>query len=468
MCVDYRALNKVTIKDKHPLPRIDDLLDTMKGATIFSKIDLRSGYHQIIYPKDVEKSSFTTRDGHYEFLVMSFGLTNAPATFMRLMNNIQRPYLEKFVAVFLDYIMVFSKNEEEHKERLQKVLEILRQEKLYAKMSKCEFCKEKIEYLGHVVLAKGILVDPKKVKAVREWKTPISVHEVRSFLGLASFYRRFVLGFSKIAAPLTELLKKSKRFKWTDQCQKSFDILKQKLTDAPILTLPDMEKPFTLYTDASGIAIGVVLTQQGKVIAYESRKMNDAEKKYPIFDQELLAIIHAIKIWKHYLKNNEFEVITDHKPLVSFPPKAELGSKQYRWAMIFEEFKPKLTYQAGKRKRSGRCFIKVTLGFNISMVQGSFRQEIQKAQEQDKWCQETRNILEQGEKVPNISYPDGLLWYGDRVIIPDIAELKYKILYEIHDSPFSSHIGRDKTFESAKKYVYWKNMRKEVAKYIQT
>eukprot|EP01018_Ginkgo_biloba_P033872 Gb_14370 [translate_table: standard] len=247
MCVDYRALNKVPIKYKYPPPRIDDLLDTMKGATIFSKMDLRSGYHQIrIHHEDVEKTAFTTRDGHYEFLVMPFGLTNAPTTFMRLMNNILRPYLGKFVVVFLNDIMVFSKNEEEHKEHLQKVLEVLRQEKLYAKMSKCEFCKEEIEYFGHIVSTKGISVDPKKIKAIKEWKTPVSVHEVRSFLGLASFYRGFVLSFSKLAAPLTKLLKKSKRFKWTEQCQKSFDTLKQKLKEAPILALLDMATPFTL------------------------------------------------------------------------------------------------------------------------------------------------------------------------------------------------------------------------------
>eukprot|EP01018_Ginkgo_biloba_P010340 Gb_18721 [translate_table: standard] len=377
MCVDYRALNKVTIKDKYPLPRIDDLLDSMKGATIFSKMDLRSGYHQIrIHPEDVEKTTFTTRDGHYEFLVMPFGLTNALATFMRLMNNILRPYLGKFVAVFLDDIMVFSKDKKEHKQHLQKVLEVPRQEKLYAKLSKCEFWKEEIEYLGHIVSSKGISVDPKKVKAVKEWKTPASVHEVRSFLGLANFYRRFVLGFSKLVAPLTELLKKSKRFKWTEQCQKSFEILKQKFTEAPILTLPDTAKPFTLYTDASGIAVGAVLTQEGKVIAYERRKMNDAERRYPIFDQELLAVIHAIKIWKHYLKNNDFEVITDHKPLLSFPPKAELSSRQYRWAMLFEEFKPKLTYLEGKENVVADGLSRLPQAFNISLIQGSFRQEL--------------------------------------------------------------------------------------------
>eukprot|EP01018_Ginkgo_biloba_P003633 Gb_16330 [translate_table: standard] len=335
-------------------------------------------------------------------------------------------------------------------------------------MSKCEFCKEEIEYLGHIVLAKGISVDPKKIKAVKEWKTLMSMHEVRSFLILASFYIRFVLSFSKLIAPLTELLKKSKRFKWTEQCQTSFDILKHKLTEALILTLPDVAKPFTLYIDASGVAIGVVLTKEGKVIAYESRKMNEAEMRYPICDQELLAIIHVIKIWKHYLKNNDFEVITGHKPLLSFPPKAELGSRQYRWAMISEEFKPKLTYQSGKENVVADALSRLPQAFNTLVIQGSFRQEIQKAQEQDEWCQESRKALEEGDQLRNISYRDELLWYRDRVVILDIAEVKYKILYEIHESPFASHIGRDKTYESTRKYVYWKNMQKEIAEYIQT
>eukprot|EP01018_Ginkgo_biloba_P010336 Gb_18708 [translate_table: standard] len=287
---------------------------------------------------------------------------------MRLMNNILRPFLGKFVAVFLDDIMILSKNEEEHREHLPKVLEVLRQEKLYAKLSK-----------------------------LREWTTPISVHELRSFLGLASFYRRFVLNFSKLVAPSTKLLKKSKRFKSMNQCQASFEILKQKLTEAPILTLPDMARPFTLFTNASGVSIGAVLTQDGKVIAYESRKMNEAEGRYPIFDQELLAMIHAIKIWKYYLKNNDFEVITDHKPLLSFPRKAKLGSRQYRWAMIFEEFKPTLTYQVGKEYVVAGALSRLPQALNISVIQGYFREDIQRAQENDKCCQESRKALEEGE-----------------------------------------------------------------------
>eukprot|EP01018_Ginkgo_biloba_P018972 Gb_14590 [translate_table: standard] len=434
MCVNYRALNKVTIKEKYPLPRIDDILDTMKGATVFSKIDLRSGYHQIrIHPKDIEKTTFITRDGHYEYLVMRFGLTYAPATFMRLMNNVLRPFLGKFVVLFLDDIMIFSKSVDEHKEHLKQVLDVLRREKLYAKFFKCDFFKEKVEYLEHIVSIEGIVVDPKKIQVIKDWKTPASVHEVRSFLGLANFYRKFVLNFSKLVAPLTELLKKSRRFKWTDKCQMSFDLLKQKLIEAPILTLPDVSRPFTIFTDASGVAIGVVLTQDGKVVAYESRKMNEAEQRYPIYDQELLAIVHAIQIWKHYLKNNDFEVVTDHKPLLSFLPKGELGSRHYRWAMLFEEFRPKIIYRAGKENVVADALLRIpqvnsvslvegTLrkeiadaqnfdkwcqevvqaieigglpqAFNISVIQGYFRQEIQKAQEQDKWCQETRKALE--------------------------------------------------------------------------
>eukprot|EP01018_Ginkgo_biloba_P018667 Gb_31742 [translate_table: standard] len=376
---------------------------------------------------------------------MPFRLTNALATFMRLMNNILRPFLGKFMVVFLDDIMIFSKNEEEHGEHLQKSLEVLRYEKLYAKLSKCEFCKEEIDYLGHIVSVKGISVDLKKMKAVREWKTPVRVHEVKKFLRLA-------------------------RFKWMNQCQASFDILRQKLTEAPILTLPDMARPCTLFIDASGVAIGAILTQDGKVIAYESRKMNEAERRYPIYDQELLEIVHAIKIWKHYLKNNDFEVVTDHKPLLSFSPEGGLGSRQYRWAMFFEEFRPKIIYRVGKENVVADSLSRIQLANSVSLVEGTLRKEIADAQKVYKWCQGIVQAIENGEYVPNMSVEDGILWYNNRIIVPNIAKLKYKILFELRDSPFVSHVGRDTTYKVAKKYVYWKNMnmKKEVSNYVRT
>ncbi|KAG8474362.1 hypothetical protein CXB51_034083 [Gossypium anomalum] len=219
LCIDYRQLNKVTVKNKYPLPRIDDLFDQLKGATVFSKIDLRSGYYQLrVKESDVPKTTFRTRYGHYEFLVMPFGLTNAPAIFMDLMNRIFRPYLDKFVVVFIDDILIYSHDETEHAEHLRTVLQILRDNQLYAKFSKSEFWLREVGFLGHIVSGEGIKVDPSKISAIVDWKPPKNVSEVRSFLGLAGYYRRFVKGFSMIATPLTRLLRKDIKFEWTEKC----------------------------------------------------------------------------------------------------------------------------------------------------------------------------------------------------------------------------------------------------------
>ena len=208
MCIDYRQFNKVTIKNKYPIPRIDDLFDQLQGACVFSKIDLRSGYHQLkIRATDVPKTAFWTRYGHYEFVVMSFGLTNAPAAFMSLMNKIFKPYLDLFVIVFIDDILIYSKSKKEHEEHLRMVLEMLREKKLYAKFSKCEFCLDSVSFLGHVVSKEGVMVDPSKIKTVKNWVRPTNVSEIRSFVGLASYYRRFVKVFSSIASQLTNLTK---------------------------------------------------------------------------------------------------------------------------------------------------------------------------------------------------------------------------------------------------------------------
>ena len=219
MCVDYRALNEVTIKNKYPLPRIEDLFDQLKGACVFSKIDLRSGYHQLkIRASDIPKTAFVSRYGLYEYTVMSFGLTNAPAYFMYLMNKVFMDYLDKFVVVFIDDILVFSRNEEEHEEHLRLVLQRLRENQLYAKLSKCEFWLKEVSFLGHVISEGGVSVDPGKVRDVLEWEAPKNVSEIRSFLGMAGYYRCFIEGFSKIARPMTKLLEKGSRFVWIGEC----------------------------------------------------------------------------------------------------------------------------------------------------------------------------------------------------------------------------------------------------------
>ena len=271
LCVDYCQLNKVTIKNRYPLPRIDDLMDQLVGACVFSKIDLRSGYHQIrVKPEDVPKTAFRTRYGHYEYLVMPFGVTNAPGVFMDYMNRIFHLYLDSFVVVFIDDILVYSKTREEHEEHLRVVLQTLKDNRLYAKLSKCDFWLEEVSFLGHVISKGGIAVDPSKVEAVMSWESPKSVFEIRSFLGLAGYYRRFIEGFSKLALPLTKLTRKGQVFVWDAQCESSFRTLKERLTTAPVLVLPDPSEPFVVYCDASKMSLGGVLMQRGQVVAYAS------------------------------------------------------------------------------------------------------------------------------------------------------------------------------------------------------
>ena len=320
LCIDYRQLNKLIVKNKYPLPRIDDLFDQLKGASIFSKFDLRTGYHQLkIKDVDVHKTAFRTRYGHYEFLVMSFGLTNAPAAFMDLMNRVFRPYVDQFVVVLIDDILVYSQDRESHDAHLRVVLETLRKEQLYAKLSKCEFWLNEVSFLGHIVSKEGIRVDPKKIEVIVEWKPPRNVTKIRSFLGLAGYYRRFVKGFSMTAAPMTRLLQKNVKHEWSEKCQRSFDKLKAFLTEAPVLTQPTCGREYVIFSDASLNGLGCVLMQEGKVVAYASRQLKPHEKNYPTHDLELAAIVFALKIWRHYLYAEKCFIYTDHKSLKYLP-----------------------------------------------------------------------------------------------------------------------------------------------------
>jgi hypothetical protein len=270
-CVDYRPLNAVTIKNKYSLPRIDILFDQPAGAMVFSKVNLHSGYHQIkIHPEDISKTAFPARYELYEYLVMSFELTNAPAYFMYLINSVFILELDKFVVVFIDDILVYSKNEEEHEQHSWIILQRLHDHQLYVKFSKYAFWLKEVPFLGHVIFAECIAVDTSKVQEVLDWKSLRSVTQIRIFLGLAGYYRRFIPNFYKIAMPMTKLLEKEVKFKWSPQCEEVFLTLKQLLTIAPVLAQLDIEKLFDVYCDASGMGIRGVLMQDGHVIAYAS------------------------------------------------------------------------------------------------------------------------------------------------------------------------------------------------------
>ncbi|KAL0556455.1 hypothetical protein IC582_004969 [Cucumis melo] len=304
LCIDYRELNKVTVKNRYPLLRINDLFDQLQGATVFSKIDLGSGYHQLrIKDGDVPKTAFRFRYGHYEFIVMSFGLTNASAVFMDLMNRVFREFLDTFVIV---------------------------------------------SFLGHAVSKAGVYVDPAKIEAVTSWPQPSTVSKVRSFLGLAGYYRWFVENFSRIATPLTQLTRKGAPFVWSKACEDSFQKLKQKLGTAPVLTVPDDSGSFVIYSDAPKKGLGCVLMQQGKVVAYASRQLKSHEQNYPTHDLELASVVFALKIWRHYLYGEKIHIFTDNKSLKYFFTHKELNMRQRTWLKLVKDYDCEILYHPGK------------------------------------------------------------------------------------------------------------------------
>jgi len=314
-CVDYRALNTATVKDKFPIPVVDELLDELHGAKFFTKLDLWSGYHQVrVHPDDVHKMAFRTHHGHFEFLVMPFGLSNAPSTFQALMNFVLKPFLRRCVLVFFDDILVYSASWTEHLQQLRAVLDTLRVHHLHVKRSKCSFAEQAVHYLGHVITATGVAMDTSKVSAVQAWPQPRSTRGLRGFLGLAGYYRRFIHNYSTIAAPLTQLLRKA-GFQWTDAATAAFDELKAALAAAPVLHLPDFTRDFIVDCDASGSGFGAVLHQGEGPIAYFSRPFAARHLKSAAYERELIGLVQAVRHWRPYLWGRAFIVRTDHYAL---------------------------------------------------------------------------------------------------------------------------------------------------------
>ncbi|KAL4017223.1 hypothetical protein IC575_024901 [Cucumis melo] len=472
LCIDYRELNKVTVKNRYPLPRIDDLFDQLQGATIFSKIDLRARHHQLtIRDSDIPKTAFRSRYGHYEFIVMSFCLTNAPAVFMDLMNKVFKDFLDTFVIVFIDDILIYSKTEAEHEEHLHQVLETLRANKLYAKFSKCEFWLKKVSFLGHVVSSEGVSVDPANIEAITSWPRPSTVSEIRSFLGLAGYYRRFVENFSRIASPLSQLSRKETPFFWSPACESSFQELKQKLVSAPVVLVLDGSGSFLIYSDALKKRLGCVLMQQSKVVTYASRQLKSHEQNYPTHDLELAAVVFALKIWRHYLYGEKIQVFTDHKSLKYFFTQKELNMRQRRWLELVKDYDCEILYHSGKtnvvadalsRKVAHsttlttkqapllrdfeRAEIAVSVGEVASQlaqlsVQPTLRQRIIVAQLNDPYLVEKRRLVETGV-------------------------VKTELLTEAYSSPFTMHPGSTKMYQDLRCVYWWRNMKREVADFV--
>ncbi|WVZ81487.1 hypothetical protein U9M48_028860 [Paspalum notatum var. saurae] len=429
-----------------------------------------------------------------ELPVMSFGLTNAPAYFMNLMNKVFMEYLDKFVVVFIDDILIYSKTEEEHEEHLRLVLQKLRDHKLYAKLSKCEFWLDQVPFLGHIVSKGGIMVDPSKISSVMDWKVPEVVKEVRGFLGLAGYYRRFIESSSRIAKPMTSLLEKGVPINWTKERQAAFDELKKRLTTAPVLTLPDLTKCFTVYCDASKEGLGCVLMQEGKVIAYASRQLRKHEVNYPTHDLELAAVVHALKIWRHYLFGNKCEIYTDHKSLKYIFTQNELNMRQRRWLELIKDYDLEIHYHPGKANvvadaLSRKSYVNMAVAFqmpfelcvefeslNLGFVhhtkvatfkaEPTLEQEIRNHQKTDEKIQEIREQIKLGKAPPFREDEQGTVWYKNRICVPDVDSIKKLILSEAHDTAYSIHPGSTKMYHDLKERFWWYGMKRAVAEYV--
>ncbi|MCO5560169.1 hypothetical protein L7F22_013776 [Adiantum nelumboides] len=445
LCIDYRGLNQCTVKNKYPLPRIDELFDRLSGAQYFSKIDLRSGFYQVrIQAEDIPKTAFNTRFGHYEFVVMPFGLTNAPATFNRLMTDLFREGLDNFVLVFFDDILVYSKTREEHEQHLRQVLEILRISKLYAKRSKCLFFVEKVAYLGFIVSKDGISPDPAKVEAVVKWHIPQSVSEVRGFLGLTD-----------------------ENFIWTEKRDFAFNELKNLLAKSSVLKLPDFEKTFEVIVDACAKGVRGILRQEGHPIAYESRQLRIHERNYPTHDLELLAVVHALKKWRHYLLSQIFDLVTDHKSLKWIFTQPELNMRKRRWVEFLQEFNFEIKFRPCKDNQAADALSRRVATLAISLLSSSLPEEVQqKIQLDDYFGPLIQEIQAQSkrEDLADFILTDGFLYYKQRMCIP--FEMRSQILTEAHDNPLAVHPGYHKMFSNLKRDFFWPRMKKDTLDYV--
>ena len=489
MVIDYRALNKITIKNRYPLPRIDDLLDQLQGAKYFSSLDLLSGYHQVpLHPSDIPKTTFRTPMGSFQFKVLSMGLTNAPSTFVHVMNNVFSGLIGKSVLVYLDDILIFSKSQEEHLQHVKEVLEILRNNKLYAKLSKCEFGKKELNFLGHVVSADGIKVDPKKIEIVKEWPRPKDVHQVRQFLGLANYFRRFVQGFSTLTRPLNKLLVKGEQFIWSEECHRAFIQLKAALVEAPVLALPDFSAPykaFDVICDASGFGIGAVLMQNGRVIAFEGRKMTDPETRYTTGEQKLLAVHHALQIWRCYLEGTScpVRIVTDHAPNTYLNSQPTLSRRQARWSEFLQRFKLEWQYRPGRINvadpisrspnflttlRTYKTLLEEVPSRLCAMASpdvsaNALRGLVETIAEA--YCKD-KDFSEEFIKAHGLRKDENIWFKGELVMVPNDSQLRKRCIEIMHNPAYCGHIGGNRTYQNVKTLFWWIGQKENVLQYV--
>jgi hypothetical protein len=425
MCTDSRAINKITIRYRFPLPRMDDLMDCLSGANFFSNIDLKSGYHQIrMREGDEWKTTFKTNEGLHEWLVMPFGLTNVPSTFMRLMNKVLKDFIEKFVIIYLDDILIFSKTEGEHLEHLAAVMRRLQQEKLLINIKKSSFMKTKLIYLGFVISSNELKMDPEKVRTIKDWPSPKSIFEVKSFHGIASFYRKFIRSFSGICAPVMDTVKKRhKYFHWTEEAEKSFKLLKDKITEQPVLVLTDFSKTFQVTCDASGFVVGAALSQDNRPIAYFSENLNKSKVKYSTYDKEFYAVTQALKKWRHYLVLKEFVLYSDNHALQFITRQEKMNQKHEKWVEYMKNFTFVIKHIFGTANKvvdalNRKCLI--LQEFRVKTLGFDNLKDMYRDDKDFKEAYEAFENLVLRDRSQSIEYmiQNGLLFKGNQLCIP--------------------------------------------------
>lgn len=451
LCVDYRKLNDVTVKFKCPLPLINNCIDRLRNARIFTKLDLRGAYNLLrVKEGDEYKTAFRTQFGLFEYLVMPFGLTNAPSIFQSMVNDLFRQYLNEFVVVYLDDILIYSANPDEHEKHVQTVLEILEQNGLFVKAEKCEFHTTGTSFLGLVISKDGVSMDPAKIKAVQEWESPRSIKGVQSFLGFCNYYRRFMPRYSELALPLTQLTRKNTPFHWSQACEAAFQALKQHFNDEAMLAYPDPIRPYVLETDASDYALGAVLSQEDgsgqlRPIAFHSRKFGPSEINYPVYDKELLAIRDSFATWRHYLQGacHAVRVITDHKNLEHFKSAKVMNRRHARWSLFFTEFDFTIEYRKGE--------------LNIVSDALSRKEELH-----DKNNQPVEFLLPRSSLHINAirHRPSEAENY-----VADTTE-RIRIMQQYHCSKWGGHFGVRKTMEAIRRQHVWPGMKADLEQFV--
>ncbi|KAJ0871839.1 putative nucleotidyltransferase, Ribonuclease H [Helianthus annuus] len=424
-----------------------------------------------VQEEDVPKTAFRTRYGHYEFLVMPFGLTNVPAVFMDLMNRVRKPYLDDFVIVFIDDILIYSKSKEDHERHLRLILELLRKEQLYAKFSKCDFWIREVHFLGHIVNETGIHVDPAKIDAIRNWAALKNPSEVRQFLGLAGYYRRFIKDLSKIAQPLTALTQKGVVFSWGTNQEDAFQLLKQKLCSAPILYLPEGTEDFVVYFDASIQGLGCVLMQREKVIAYASRQLKVHEKNYTTHDLELGVVVFALKIWRNYLYGTKCTIYTDHKSLQRIFDQKELNMRQRRWVELLNDYDCAIKYHPGKANVVADALSrKETKPNRVRALQLTIHPNlpdlIRSAQTEALKEENLEAEYLRGMEKRLVERSDGIYYFMERIWVPLYGNIRELVIDEAHKSRYSVHPGLDKMYQDLKVLYWWPKTKAHIATYV--